>query len=56
VTGSTPVAAIRIVREGPVRWALRLAKRLCTEPAALAEDFRQWRRARRPLDSAEPRG
>jgi predicted O-methyltransferase YrrM len=56
VTGSTPVAAVRIVREGPVRRALRLATRLCTEPAALAEDFRRWRRTRRPLDSAEPRG
>jgi predicted O-methyltransferase YrrM len=56
VAGTTPVAAVRIVREGPVRRALRLVGRLCTEPAALAEDFRQWRRARRPLDSTAPRG
>jgi predicted O-methyltransferase YrrM len=55
VAGSAPVAAVRIVREGPVRRALRLAGRLCTEPAALAADVREWRRARRPLDSPPPR-
>jgi hypothetical protein len=56
VVDSNPVAAVRVVRAGPLRRALALAARVCTEPALVACDVRQWLRSRRPLDSVEPRG
>jgi hypothetical protein len=42
VADSNPVAAVRVVRAGPLRRALSLAARACAEPSLIAPTLRRW--------------
>jgi predicted O-methyltransferase YrrM len=44
VAGSSPVAAVRVIREGPLRRLVRLAGQAWAEPALVAEGLRRLRR------------
>jgi hypothetical protein len=47
VTGSNPVAAVRVIRAGPLRRVASLAARACAEPGLVIHALRQWRRSRK---------
>lgn len=47
VTGSNPVAAVRVIRAGPLRRVASLAVRACAEPGLVIRALRQWRRSRK---------
>ncbi len=40
---SNPVAAVRVIRAGPLRQALALAVRAWAEPALVSRALRRWR-------------
>ena len=46
IVRSNPVAAVRVIRAGPVRRLFSLAVRACAEPGLVLQALRQWRRRR----------
>jgi predicted O-methyltransferase YrrM len=46
IVRSNPVAAVRVIRAGPVRQLFSLAVRACAEPGLVLQALRRWRRRR----------